>query len=90
MTSPMSRLWMAIDGLRRRQGCPKRKQPATPAMLLWIRKSLNPRASQGDAMIWAAILLAYFFLLRASEYTAADQSGVDTGKGSAAWTSRPS
>ena len=72
---------MAIDGLRRRQGGPKRKQPVTPAMLLWIRKSLNPRASQGDAMLWAAILLAYCLLLRASEYTAADQSGIDTGKG---------
>ena len=50
-------------------------------MLLWVRRSLNPRASHGDAMMWAAIMLAYFFLLRASEYTAADQSGLDTGKG---------
>ena len=40
-------------------------------------------------MIWAAILLAYFFLLRASEYTAADQSGIDTGKGGP-WLGHPS
>jgi len=32
-TKPMGRLWMAIDGLKRRQGGPARKRPVTPKML---------------------------------------------------------
>ena len=80
-TRPMLRLWMAMDGLRKRQGGPKRKRPATPEMLRWLHGKLDIQKRRDDAMLWCAIALAYFFLLRASEYVAPDQSGADNGKG---------
>jgi hypothetical protein len=40
-----------------------------------------PLVSQDGQMTWAAILLAFFFPLRASEYCASDAVGTDTGKG---------
>ena len=80
-TRPMLRLWMAMDGLRKRQGGPKRKRPATPEMLRWLRNKLDIQKRRDDAMLWCAMAMAYFFLLRASEYVAPDQSGSDNGKG---------
>jgi hypothetical protein len=81
-TGPMTRLWMAIEGLRRRQGAPRRKRPVTPRMLRWIRKGLKPKTCQDDAMIWAAITTAFFFLLRSCEYTTLDKQGTcHKGKG---------
>ena len=53
-TGAMGRLWMAIDGLKRRQGGPARKKPVTPRMLRWIGKGMKPKASHEDAMLWAA------------------------------------
>ena len=62
-TKPLLRVWWAIDGLRRRQKGPKRKKPVTKEMLLWIRQGLDPERRHDDAVIRAAIMLAFFFLL---------------------------
>ena len=70
---------MALDGLKRRYGDSKRKKPVTIAMLNRIRDYLQPRESREGAMLWAAILLAFMFLLRASEYTCETGIGVPIG-----------
>lgn len=80
-TRPLLRLWMAMDGLRRRKGAPKRKRPVTPDMLRWIKRKLDVRRKRDDAMLWCALLMAYMFLLRASEYVSPDRRGTDSGKG---------
>ena len=66
---------MALDGLRRRDGAPKRKKPVTPRMMRWIRRRLRPESSREGAALWAAVATGYFFLLRASEYVSGDQNG---------------
>ena len=43
----------------------------TPKMLLWLRDFLRERAGLGAAdvaVLWCAIVVAFFFMLRASEY----------------------
>ena len=80
-TRPMLRVWMVLEGLKKRQGGPRRKRPATPRMLRWIRSKLDIDKRHDDAMLWCAILMAFYFLLRSSEYVAPDQSGADSGKG---------
>ena len=75
----MPRLWMAMDGLRRKQGGPRRKRSVTPRVLRWIKKSLRPTRSHADAALWLGIVLAYFFLLRASEYLTDNQKGMNLG-----------
>ncbi|CAK0837287.1 unnamed protein product [Prorocentrum cordatum] len=66
------RLWSTLAGLKRWQGPEtKRKKPVTPAMLEWPRGFLQQEAKlpEEDAVvIWAAVVTAFFFLLRASEY----------------------
>ncbi|CAK0855889.1 unnamed protein product, partial [Prorocentrum cordatum] len=66
------RLWSTLAGLKRWQGPEtKRKKPVTPAMLEWLRGFPQQEAKlpEEDAVvIWAAIVTAFFFLLRASEY----------------------
>ncbi|CAK0889362.1 unnamed protein product [Prorocentrum cordatum] len=70
------RLWSTLAGLKRWQGPEtKRKKPVTPAMLEWLRGFLQQEAKlpEEDAVvIWAAIVTAFFFLLRASEYLLPD------------------
>ncbi|CAK0827211.1 unnamed protein product [Prorocentrum cordatum] len=70
------RLWSTLAGLKRWQGPEtKRKKPVIPAMLEWLRALLQHEAKlpEEDAVvIWAAILTAFFFLLRASEYLLQD------------------
>ena len=39
-------------------------------MLRWIRTGIRPEASLDGATLWVALLLGFFFLLRASEYFA--------------------
>ena len=80
-TAGAGRLWMAIDGLTRRHGAPKRKKPVTPAMLRWVKGSLQPWKSHDDAAVYCAVLMAFFFLLRASEYVVNDQSEFPPGRG---------
>ena len=57
-----------------------RRHPVTPQMLRWIRIGLRPETSLDSAVLWAALLLGFFFLLRASEYLAPEGSE-DTTKG---------
>ena len=49
----------------------KRKFPATPRMLIWVKRHLHTEAGlcpADAAALWAAYAIAFFFLLRASEY----------------------
>ena len=62
------RLWMAVKGLTRRWGGSRRKLPTTPAMLRWIRRQLSPETKPDDAVLWAALVTAFFFLMRIGEY----------------------
>ena len=62
------RLWMALKGLERRRGAAQRKLPMTPGMLKWIRTQLHPKTCANDAVLWAGLMLAFFFLMRVGEY----------------------
>ena len=62
------RLWMALKGLERRGGPARRKLPTTPGMLKWIRTQLRPETCANDAVLWAVLVLAFFFLMRVGEY----------------------
>ena len=65
------RIWAALNGYKRWQPETKRKYPVLPAMLLWIKRHLNTSEtlSRVDQVIfWAAIMVGFFFLLRASEF----------------------
>ena len=68
---PTLHKWAALNGYKRWQPETKRKYPVLPAMLLWIRRHLNSSESIDKAdrvIIWAAIMVGFFFLLRASEF----------------------
>ena len=67
-TQNMPRLWMALDGLKKRYGSGRRKKPVSPRMLRRLFLHLDPANSARGAILWGALLLAYFFLLRSSEY----------------------
>ena len=65
-----TRLWAALAGYKRWQPDTKRKYPVLPSMLRWIHRHLqggehNPKDA---CVVWAAIMVAFFYLLRASEY----------------------
>ncbi|CAE8601345.1 unnamed protein product, partial [Polarella glacialis] len=66
-----TRLWAALAGIKRNGKTVKRKLPVTPEMLLWIWKYLDEsegRSEWDKASLWCALVVAWFFLLRASEY----------------------
>eukprot|EP00971_Amphidinium_carterae_P234223 4647790-Amphidinium_carterae.1 len=63
------RVWMALAGLERLQGGKQaRKFPVTPEMLLWMRSQLDPEHHPNHAIFWAALCLAFLFLMRITEY----------------------
>ena len=65
------RLWTAMEGLKRWDGKARRKLPATPRMLRWLKDYLFNHGAEphGEAVVlWAALMTGYFFMLRASEY----------------------
>ena len=65
------RIWAALNGYKRWQPETKRKYPVLPAMLLWIKKHLSTSEALSrvdQAILWAAIMVGFFFLLRASEF----------------------
>ena len=65
------RIWAALNGFKRWQPETKRKYPVLPGMLVWIHRHLRScdTLSKGDQVIlWAAIMVGFFFLLRASEF----------------------
>lgn len=65
-----TRLWAALAGYKRWQPDTKRKYPVLPSMLRWIHRHLREgELDPKDAcVVWAAIMVAFFYLLRASEY----------------------
>ena len=58
---------MALRGLERRVGHRARKLPTTTRMLLWIFSQLS-MDNPDDALLWFALVFAWFFLMRIGEY----------------------
>ena len=75
----MKRVDFLLRGYTRLRGSPMRRHPVTPQMLRWIRTGLRPEASLDSAILWAALLLGFFFF-RASEYLA-PEAGEGAAKG---------
>ena len=64
----MPRVPMALAGLKRRYGTKERRKPVTTRMLAWIKSRISIETSSDAALLWAAVTIGFFFLLRASEY----------------------
>eukprot|EP00913_Durusdinium_trenchii_P034157 g31967.t1 len=65
------RIWAALSGYKRWRPATKKKYPVLPSMLLWVRQRLTTSQTYSRAdqlIIWAALMVGFFFLLRASEY----------------------
>eukprot|EP00435_Cladocopium_sp_Y103_P029310 s607_g7.t1 len=62
------RVPLALADLRRRFGTKERRMPVTPEMLKWLGDHLDYGKSEEASLLWAALTLGFFFLLRASEY----------------------
>jgi hypothetical protein len=65
--SNKGRLALVRRGAKRFSGCSKPKVAVTPDMLKHIRSTLDLTSPEG-ALMWAALLLGFFYLLRCSEY----------------------
>ena len=70
----LSRLYLVVRGIRKSQGArfkKPRRLPVTPDMLKLIKLNLfnSSVVFEDKVMIWAAMLTAFFGLLRVSEYT---------------------
>ena len=80
-TEGMFRVWMLMGALDRHADRKPRRLGVTPGMLVWIGKNLQGDPSlmgedRVDArMLQAALLTAWFFMMRIREY--ADSGGVD-------------
>lgn len=66
--SHMPRVPLVLAGLRRRFGTKERRMPVTPEMLTWLGEHLQFGRSEEASLLWGALTLGFFFLLRASEY----------------------
>jgi len=60
-------LKVLLQGIKRLSDPAKKKLPVTPAFLRILRRSLHLNRPR-DRLLWGSVLLAYFFLLRRSEY----------------------
>ena len=82
-TNKMHRLWIVLNSLERMSAQKPRRFGVTVPMLKWIGQHLEKGAeSSGELkvdcrMLQAALLTAWFFMMRAKEYS--DSSGVDEG-----------
>ena len=80
-TNKMHRLWIVLNSLERMSARRPRRLGVTVPMLRWIGEHLeNGAGSHGELkvdcrMLQAALLTAWFFMMRAKEYS--DSSGVD-------------
>ena len=80
-TGKMHRLWIVLNSLERNSVKKPRRLGVTAPMLRWIGQSLEEGSqSFGELkvdcrMLQAALLTAWFFMLRAREYS--DSSGID-------------
>ena len=70
---------MALSAVRRYEGAISRKIPTTPEMLVFLSNHLDLNSPEG-ATEFAAVMVSWFYLLRASEYVALDSGIYDTGK----------
>lgn len=73
------RVWLALAGVKRLQGGAARKFPVTLEMLLWLHAHLKDDVGD-NATEWAALSVAFFFLLRAGEYVAVDGAPWQVGR----------
>eukprot|EP00969_Alexandrium_andersonii_P242611 10716266-Alexandrium_andersonii.AAC.1 len=62
------RLWLALKGLARLQSARPRKFPAAAQMLKWLKDQYDIYKVPDHAVMWGALLLAWFFLMRLTEY----------------------
>ena len=67
--SRFERLALAIRSIEIHSQAPRRKLPVTYEMLFKVRSKLSN--SYDDTLMWAVMTLAHFALLRASEFTIA-------------------
>ena len=67
-TAHLSRIPLAMAGIKRRWGTKVRRKPVTPEMLQWIGHTVEYGKSKEGSLMFAAVCFGYFFLLRASEY----------------------
>jgi hypothetical protein len=80
-TEGQFRLWVLMNGLDRRAARKPRRLGVTPAMLQWVGRqfagSMNLRGEGrvDGVMVQAALLTAWFFMMRASEFC--DSSGLN-------------
>ena len=83
----MDRVRLLVERLTQESTLKPRRLGVTPGMLRWLRARLRPRwkprrgakAEDGDrTMQWAAVTVAWFFLLRAGEYC--NSGKVDQGR----------
>lgn len=66
-------LQMLLKGIKRLSRPSTKKQPVTPAFLRLLYRSLDFKQPR-QRLLWGSVLLAYFFLLRRSEYLLVDNS----------------
>ena len=65
------RIWLALGGIKRLSGGVERKFPVTIGMMRWMYARYDTEEPD-DAVLWAAIVVGWFFLLRAGEFLAVD------------------
>ena len=77
----MPRVPLALEGYKRRYGTRERRRPVTVAMLKWIGVGLRRSVVPDHAVLWAALLLGFFFLLRVSELLPPEASSLTPNRG---------
>ena len=82
-----ARLKAAVRALKRLRGESKSKLAVTPTMLRRIKASLDFDKEE-HIVLWAGLMLGFFFLMRASEYCAVN-GVLDPSKGLTCWKLMP-
>ena len=72
---------LTLTGLKKRYGNKERRSIVTPAMLRWLKSHLSGAylSPEEATLQWAAVNLAFFYRLRASEYLDAGYVGFERG-----------
>ncbi|CAE8721383.1 unnamed protein product [Polarella glacialis] len=77
----MPRVPLALEGYKRMYGTKERRRPVTVSMLKWIGAGLQRNTQPDHTVLWAAILLGFFFLLRVSELLPPEASSLPPKRG---------
>ena len=77
----MPRVYMALEGYKKRYGKDERRRPVTVRMLQWIKENIDTRRNWNDAAMWAALNVGFYFLLRASEYVKSEGTKLKENRG---------